>query len=144
MPLDQMTATDLHDPLTGQTVSFVERPEDTGGERLTVRVRLGPGGHVPLHVHARPDERVEVVSGSVLVEIRGTAHHLGVGDTIAVPRRHRHVLRNDGTGPAEFMLEVRPPGHMEQAMRGTFFVLRQVRPLVRRRAHRRVGGAGKR
>jgi mannose-6-phosphate isomerase-like protein (cupin superfamily) len=127
-----VTAPDLHDPLTGQSISFVEVAEDTGGKRLTARVRLDPGGYVPLHVHARQDERVEVVSGSVLVEVRGKAQHLGVGEAIAVPRRHRHVVRNDGEGTAEFVLEVRPARHMEQAMRGFFFVLRQVRPLVQR------------
>lgn len=127
-----MTAPELHDPLTGQSIRFVEVAKDTGGERLTARVRLDPGGHVPLHVHARQDERVEVVSGSVVVEVRGKARHLGMGESIAVPRRHRHVVRNDGDGTAEFVLEVRPARHMEQAMRGLFFVLRRARPLLQR------------
>jgi mannose-6-phosphate isomerase-like protein (cupin superfamily) len=128
----RVTAPDLTDSLTGQSIRFLERSEDTGGERLTARVRLEPGGFVPLHVHVRQDERVEVLSGSVLVEVRGEALHLERGESVAVPRRHRHVVRNDGGGPAEFLLEVRPARHMEQAMRVLFFLLRRVRPLVER------------
>jgi mannose-6-phosphate isomerase-like protein (cupin superfamily) len=134
----QVTAPDLTDSLTGQSITFIERAEDTGGERLTARVRLESGGFVPLHVHARQDERVEVVSGSVLVEVRGKAVHLEKGESVAVPRRHRHVVRNAGAGSTEFLLEVRPARHMEQAMRALFVLLRRVRPLVERFRRRRA------
>jgi quercetin dioxygenase-like cupin family protein len=121
---------ELHDSLTGQHLRFLKTAHDTGGELLQVEVRLDPGGWVPRHAHARQDERVEVLAGSVTVGVSGRQKTLGVGETADVPRRKVHVVRNAGNGEARFLLEVRPARRMEQAMRGLFRVMRLMRPLA--------------
>lgn len=121
---------DLSDPVTGQHVTFLQRADETGGELLRARVTLDRGGRVPLHVHARQDETVKVVSGRVAVRVRRRERTLGPGEEISVPRRHRHVVRNVGSGEAEFLLDVRPARRMEQAMSGLFGVLRILRPIL--------------
>jgi quercetin dioxygenase-like cupin family protein len=128
----------VHDVLTGQHLTFLRTGRDTGGELLQVHVRLDPGGWVPRHVHARQDERVEVLAGSVAVRVSGRDRVLAVGESADVPRRKVHVVRNAGEGEARFLLEVRPARRMEMAMRALFRALGLLRPLarLRRRSHR--------
>lgn len=129
-----MTADEhLHDVLTGQHLTFLQTGEDTGGELLQVQVRLDPGGWVPRHVHARQNEHVEVLAGSVAVRVSGKDRTLAVGESADVPRRKVHVLHNAGEGEARFLLEVRPARRMETAMRALFRVLVLLRPLARLR-----------
>jgi quercetin dioxygenase-like cupin family protein len=127
----------LHDAMTGQHLAFLQTSKDTGGELLQVAVRLEPGGWVPRHVHARQDERVEVLAGTLAVRVGGTERTLEVGDSVDVRRRKVHVVRNAGAGEARFLLEVRPARRMEAAMRGLFSVMKVFAPLARlRRANR--------
>ncbi len=51
----------LHDPLTGQHLTFLQTGRDTAGELLQLEVLLDSGGWVPRHAHVRQDERVEVL-----------------------------------------------------------------------------------
>lgn len=128
----------LHDALTGQHLTFLQSGQDTGGELLQVEVRLDLGGWIPRHVHARQDERVEVLAGSVTVRVSGRDRVLVVGESADVPRRKVHVVHNAGEGEARFVVEVRPARRMEMAMRALFRVPGLLRPLarLRRRAHR--------
>ena len=131
------TGADLDDVFTGQHLRFLKTADDTGGQLLQVEVRLDPGGWVPRHAHARQDERVEVLEGSVTVGVSGKQRTLGVGETADVPRRRVHVVRNAGESEARFLLEVRPARRMEAAMRGLFSVMSLLRPLARFRRARR-------
>lgn len=121
----------LHDAFTRQHLTFLQTADDTAGELLQVEVRLDPGGWVPRHVHARQDERVEVLAGSVTVRVGRTERTLAVGDTVDVPRRKLHFVRNAGRDDARFLLEVRPARRMQGAMRGVFGLMRLFGPLAR-------------
>lgn len=123
----------LHDAFTGQHLTFLEHGRDTGGELLRLEVRLDPGGWVPRHVHARQDERVEVLAGTVTVRVGRDERRLGVGEAAQVRRRKVHVVRNAGADEARFLLEVRPARRMEGFMRGMFALMRPLQPLARRR-----------
>lgn len=118
----------LHDPITGQHVRFLRTGRDTAGAVLEAEVRLDPGGCVPHHAHLRQDERVRVVEGSLVVRVGNKEQVLGIGESVDVPRRRIHVVRNLGEGEARFVMEVRPARRMELAMRAMFGVLR---PLAR-------------
>lgn len=123
---------DLHDPLTGQHVTFTTTGQQSRGELLRAVVRLDPGGSVPKHAHLRQDERVEVVEGRVTITVGGRSRVLNIGDHADVAGRRMHVVRNETDSPAVFRLEVRPARRMETAMRLLFAVLRVGRPLARR------------
>lgn len=123
----------LHDPLTGQHLTFLQTGRDTAGELLQLEVLLDAGGWVPRHAHVRQDERVEVLAGTVTVRVGRTERTLQVGDSADVPRRKLHFVRNSGTDEARFLLEVRPARRMQGAMRGLFTVMSLLRPLVRKR-----------
>ncbi|MDP9335652.1 MAG: cupin domain-containing protein, partial [Actinomycetota bacterium] len=103
---------------------------------LQLEVRLDPGGWVPLHVHVRQDERVEVLEGSLTVRVAGKEQVLGVGSSADVPRRRLHTVRNAGDRDVRFLMEARPARHLEAAMRAMFGVLGLLRPLARLRRGR--------
>lgn len=131
----------LHDPATGQHLTFLQTRRVTGGRLLQLEVRLEPGGRVPRHVHVRQDERVSVVEGSITVRVGRLHRTLHAGESADVPRRSVHVVRNDGERDARFVLEVRPARRMQGAMRalfaasGTWSALRSLpRSLVDRKA----------
>ncbi len=126
----------LHDALTGQHLTFLQSAQDTAGELLQLEVRLDAGGWVPRHAHARQDERVNVLAGTLTVRVGRSERTLGVGDSIHVPRRKLHILRNTGEGEARFLLDVRPARRMEAAMRVLFGVMRLLRPVARFRSRR--------
>lgn len=123
----------LHDPLTGQHLTFLQSGRDTSGELLQVEVRLDPGGWVPRHVHARQDERVEVLAGTLTVRVGGEECRLGVGESAHVHRRKLHVVCNSGSDEARFLLEVRPARRMEGFMRSLFAIMKALGPLARLR-----------
>jgi quercetin dioxygenase-like cupin family protein len=107
---------------TGQHLTFLDPSPDADDSLLRVHVRLDPGGRVPRHIHARQDERVEVLAGSVSVTCDGRTRTLHQGDSIDVPRRRVHVVRNAGGEEARFLLEVRPARRMKMAMRALFAI----------------------
>ena len=55
----------LHNPASGERITFRETAAQTEGELLAIDLQLPPGGRVPggLHRHPRQEERFEVVSG---------------------------------------------------------------------------------
>lgn len=122
----------IEDPLHGQTVTFVTRARESGGELLAAEVRVAPGGTVPRHLHLRQNERVELLEGKLMVRVGSEENFLTAGQSIDVPRRCAHLVRNEGSTEARFRLEVRPARRMESAMRTLFFVMRRAAALRRR------------
>jgi quercetin dioxygenase-like cupin family protein len=112
----------LHDPLTGQHLQFRKTGKQTGGQLLEVEVLLDPGGRVPRHLHLRQDERVEVLEGSLSIQLGGQHRGLTTGESVEVPRRTLHRVSNTHQGHTRFLLQVRPARRMETAMRAVFAV----------------------
>jgi quercetin dioxygenase-like cupin family protein len=123
----------LHNPITGEHLTFMKRARDTDGALLQVEVRLDPGGKVPRHAHARQDEHVEILMGTVALRVGAEQRILTPGECADVPRRKMHVLRDLGDGEARFLLEIRPALRMEYAMRAMFWAAAAVGPFVRKR-----------
>lgn len=123
----------LSDPITRQHVTFQLTGRETGGELLQAEVRLEAEGRVPKHVHLRQDERVEVVSGELLVRVGSVERRLGPGDAVDVPRRQFHVVRNASESDAVFLLQVRPARRMESMMRVLFRFMGLIASMLRRR-----------
>jgi len=122
----------LDDPITGQHLTFVRTGPETEGELLRVEVRLDAGGRVPGHAHLRQDERLEVIAGSVIARVGGRNHELRPGDSLDVPRRRLHAIRNAPENEARLLLDVRPARRMEQTMRTLFAAMRFVNRVLPR------------
>ncbi len=84
----------IHNPVSGETATYLETSRDTGGARTVAEISVKPGGGVPVHQHAHHDERIEVMAGEIEVTLRGTRHRLGVGEHIVIERGRRHAWRN--------------------------------------------------
>jgi quercetin dioxygenase-like cupin family protein len=92
------------------------------GSCLRPRSCWTPGGHVPRHLHLRQDERVEVLEGSLSIQLGGEHRGLTKGESVEVPRRTLHRVSNTHQGQTRFLLQVRPARRMETAMRAVFVV----------------------
>src|SRR3954463_15670227 len=67
-------------PTMGQRITWLSDTVSTSGELLRVRFWMrGDASPPPLHVHPRQEERIEVVSGSVLSISGGVERVLGPG-----------------------------------------------------------------
>jgi hypothetical protein len=75
-------------PTMGHAVTWLSDAASTGGEllRFTFCMR-GDALPPPLHVHPRQEERIEVVSGSVLSISGGARRVLGPGSPLRPVRR---------------------------------------------------------
>jgi quercetin dioxygenase-like cupin family protein len=128
----------IHDPLTGQHLTFTETGTETDGTSLRAVVRLERGGFVPRHLHLRQDERLEVLTGSIRLRTARTKRVLNAGDRADITRRRLHAIANAGAGEASFVLEVHPARHIESTIRSTFAIGRALHPLARLRRSKAV------
>jgi quercetin dioxygenase-like cupin family protein len=82
---------------------------DSEDESAVVEVRLG--GHargLPLHVHPEQEERLQVLAGSLLLQVGGTASLVGPGGRVTVPAGVPHAYSNPAATVAHFVVETMP------------------------------------
>ena len=128
-----MTARDcsIHGPLTGQHLTFTETDAETDGTSLRAVVRLECDAFVPLHLHLRRDERLEVLTGSIRLRTAGTKRVLNACDSGDVTGRRLQAFANAGSGEASFVLEGHPARSIETTIRSTFAAGRVPHPSAR-------------
>src|SRR3954463_2649007 len=108
-------------PTMGQRITWLSDTVSTSGELLRVRFWMrGDASPPPLHVHPRQEERIEVVSGSVLSTSGGVERGLGPGETISTPPGEPHTVGPAGTGAVEMIVEFRPSLGFERFVERTF------------------------
>lgn len=119
----------LYDPGLGETVTFVETAADSGGRRSLVELDLAARADDPPHRHDAYEERVEVLHGTITVEVDGVPRVMGPGETVVVPAGSEHRVSNRGAGPAAVRLELRP-GHpgFERALQVSYGLAADRRP----------------
>jgi mannose-6-phosphate isomerase-like protein (cupin superfamily) len=97
----------LFDPVRGDSIEFRETARDTGGALLSwVWTAVGAP---PMHVHPLQEERFEVLSGTVGIQIEDEQLSLGEGEeaTVAPGTPHRWYSVDDQQ-KARFLAELRP------------------------------------
>jgi mannose-6-phosphate isomerase-like protein (cupin superfamily) len=112
-----MTTPDrVHNPLTGEQISFDGADAQGAGDELAFHVALRPlgmAGGVP-HRHL-PTEEFEVLSGRLLVFIAGRRPLVArAGDTFEIPSRHWHWIVAPGRARARVV--VRPAMHFDEML----------------------------
>ncbi|MBV8945517.1 MAG: cupin domain-containing protein [Solirubrobacterales bacterium] len=104
----------LTNPVSGETIEFVQTAADTDGELLAIDLTLTPEGHVPgTHVHPE-EERFEVRSGKMKFKLGLKTIIAGPGETVLVPAGKRHRFKNAGDEDAQVRVEIRPALRMEE------------------------------
>ncbi|MGZ5339353.1 MAG: cupin domain-containing protein [Thermoleophilaceae bacterium] len=119
----------LHNPASGERITFRETAAQTEGELLAIDLQLPPGGRVPggLHRHPRQEERFEVVSGRMRFRSGRRTIVAGPGETVVVPAGVRHDFANAGHEEALVRVEVRPALNMERLFEAAVALAEQKR-----------------
>jgi mannose-6-phosphate isomerase-like protein (cupin superfamily) len=103
------TGDSIQNPVTGETVTFRQTAQDTGGERVVADVTLERGGFVAApHIHPRQTETFRIVDGEVGFRVGGRRFVATAGQTLVVTPGTPHTFWNAGDEPARFQCEVRP------------------------------------
>jgi quercetin dioxygenase-like cupin family protein len=115
----------IENPVTGERIVFRQTSADTNGELLQFDLYLRARGFLPAkHVHARQEERPEVVSGSVRYRLQGEERALGAGEAVVLPPGIAHTLWNDAEEEAHLIMDVRPALEVETALETMFGLAR--------------------
>ena len=76
----------IEHPVTGETFTFLETAEETGGEYVRIELRVRPRGFVAApHIHPRIEETFEIRSGSFAFVVDGEERRVGAGEGATVP-----------------------------------------------------------
>jgi quercetin dioxygenase-like cupin family protein len=110
----------IHNPVSGERITFLQTSRDTAGEKLEIELELSPDGHVPgAHVHPEQEERFHVLEGEMKFRLGMRKIVAGPGETVVVPAGRVHRFANNGDGVARARVEVVPALDMEQLFETT-------------------------
>jgi quercetin dioxygenase-like cupin family protein len=110
----------IHNPVSGERITFLQTSRDTAGEMLEIELELSPDGHVPgAHVHPEQEERFHVLEGEMKFRLGMRTIVAGPGDSVVVPAGRVHRFANNGDGVARARVEVVPALDMEQLFETT-------------------------
>ena len=110
----------IHNPVSGERITFLQTARDTGGELLEFELELTPDGHVPgAHVHPEQEERFYVQSGRMKFRKGWRRVVAEAGDTVIVPAGTVHRFANAGDEVARCRVEVVPALDMEHLLETT-------------------------
>jgi quercetin dioxygenase-like cupin family protein len=106
---------------TGETVTFLDEDPGSPGERLLMEVLLPPGGAVPPpRIRPLQAESLEVLEGTLRVQVGGDRFEVDAGDRLRVEAKRLHRWWNPGKGTVRFRLEVTPALNREWMIREIF------------------------
>jgi mannose-6-phosphate isomerase-like protein (cupin superfamily) len=115
------TGDTIHNPVTGERVTFLATSADTDGEAVVIETVVQPDGFVAAaHVHPTQSERFAVKSGTLGVKAGGEKLTLGPGDVVTVEPGTPHRFWNAGDEPVRFVCEVRPALQFESLLETMF------------------------
>lgn len=115
------TGDTIHNPVTGEQITFLATSRDTDGEAVVIETVVQPDGFVAAaHVHPAQTERFTVLDGTLDFRIDGETVHAAAGDELVVPPGTAHQFRNTGSGEARFVCEIRPALKFESLIETMF------------------------
>jgi mannose-6-phosphate isomerase-like protein (cupin superfamily) len=115
------TGDTIHNPVTGERITFLATSVDTDGEAVVIETVVQPHGSVAAaHVHPAQSERFAVKSGRLGLKAGGRKLELGAGDVATVEPGTRHRFWNAGEEPVSFVCEIRPALQFESLLETMF------------------------
>jgi quercetin dioxygenase-like cupin family protein len=115
------TGDTIHNPVTGERITFLATAADTDGEVVVIETVVQPDGFVAAaHVHPSQSERFAVKSGTLGLKTGSTKHTLGSGQVVTVEPGTAHRFWNAGDEPVRFVCEVRPALQFESLLETMF------------------------
>jgi quercetin dioxygenase-like cupin family protein len=115
------TGDTIHNPVTGERITFLATSADTDGEAVVIEVVVEPDGSVAAgHVHPSQSERFAVKSGKLGMKVGRRKHTLGRGEVLTVEPGTGHRFWNAGDEPVRFVCEIRPALQFESLLETMF------------------------
>lgn len=116
----------IENPVTGESLRFIETAADSGGERLRISLVVRPGGSPAVeHIHPSQEERFRVESGRIAFRLSGKEEIAEPGTEVTVPPGQRHFWWNAGDTDAEVSGELRPALRTEEFFDSFFRLARE-------------------
>src|SRR5436305_15280695 len=107
----------IHNPATGERLTFHATSADTNGEAVVVECSVRPGGFVAAaHVHPTPSERFNVIEGTLGLKVGREKRTLGRGEVAVVEPGTPHKFWNASEDELRFVCEVRPAVQFESLL----------------------------
>jgi len=115
------TGDTIHNPVTGERVTFLATSNDTDGEAVVIETVVQPDGSVAAaHVHPSQSERFAVKSGKLGLKAGREKRELGSGQFVVVEPGTPHRFWNAGDEPVTFVCEIRPALQFESLLETMF------------------------
>jgi quercetin dioxygenase-like cupin family protein len=115
------TGDTIHNPVTGERITFLSTSRDTDGEAVVIETVVQPDGFVAAaHVHPSQSERFAVAEGTLGLKVDGQEMTLEAGDVAIVEPGQAHKFWNVGDEPVRFVCEVRPALQFESLLETMF------------------------
>ena len=114
------TRQSIHNPVSGERITFLQTAEDTDGELLEFELELAADGRVPgAHVHPEQEERFHVLEGTMTFRLGLRKIVATAGESVVVPAGRMHKFANGGAQTARVRVEVVPALDMEDLLTTT-------------------------
>jgi quercetin dioxygenase-like cupin family protein len=115
------TGDTIHNPVTGERITFLATSADTGGESVVIETVVQPHGFVAAaHVHPSQSERFAVTQGTLGMKAGGKKLTLQSGDVTTVEAGTPHKFWNAGEDEVRFVCEIRPALQFESLLETMF------------------------
>lgn len=99
----------ISNPVTGQTIRFIQTAKDTNGAFLEMETTFGPHSKEPVpHFHPVQDELFEVMEGSLSIRINGRVKVIRKGEQLEVPAKTIHSMWNHTGDRTKLNWKVQP------------------------------------
>ena len=106
----------VDNPGTGETITFVETSEASGGARVVALITLAPGGAITPHSH-QVKETFECIEGTFTIHLADRDMTFPAGASLAVGPHQLHGFRNDTDVPATLKVTATPAGDLDRVLR---------------------------
>jgi quercetin dioxygenase-like cupin family protein len=115
------TGDTIHNPVTGERITFHATSADTKGEAVVIECTVQPDGFVAAtHVHPSQSERFAVIDGTLGLKAGKDKKTLGRGEVAVVEPGTPHRFWNAGKDEVRFVCEVRPALQFESLLETMF------------------------
>jgi mannose-6-phosphate isomerase-like protein (cupin superfamily) len=115
------TGDTIHNPVTGERITFHATSADTNGESVVIECTVQPDGFVAAtHVHPSQSERFAVIEGTLGLKSGKEKLTLSRGEIGVVEQGTPHRFWNAGEEEVRFVCEVRPALQFESLLETMF------------------------
>jgi mannose-6-phosphate isomerase-like protein (cupin superfamily) len=115
------TGDTIHNPVTGERITFLATSSDTDGEGVVIETVVQPHGFVAAgHVHPFQSERFAVVEGTLGIKVGRNKLTFGPDEVFIVEPGTAHRFWNAGEDEVKFVCEVRPALKFESLLETMF------------------------